>query len=446
MIGIKTKKGNAWVGIILLMSFLITLGLALTTDAVVTITQSKKAAQTLIAQSLCDAGIEKAVWKLNNTGGGYIGETDLDLGTGIIDIEITNIDNENKNILVTSYVPSKISPKTKRTIRAKITAEKNESGLAFHYGIQVGELGLEMSNNAKVIGNVYSGGNIRGGNGSQIFGAVSLSGIGNKIDGIEVGCDEPDDDNLGNDGGDLSLCPVDGDIHSHAIYNSYIHGDAYYFSNTYLINSIIEGTLYPGSETSEPIGLPMSANDIDLWKSWAESGGTYSGNYVLDGNSVTESLGPKKIDGNMTATNLSHLTLTGVVWVTGDLVLSQNAIIGMDPSFGPSSTIIVVDGTITTENNVVINGSGNSDSYIMLLSTSISDPAINVANNSDSVVYYASDGYIDVANNAKIRSITAKGINLKNGAIVQYDSGLANANFSAGPGGSWVITEWQIIH
>ncbi len=65
----RTKSGNAWVGILLLMSFLITLGVALVSDAAITIAQSKRASQVLVAQALCDAGIEKALFKLNQSGG-----------------------------------------------------------------------------------------------------------------------------------------------------------------------------------------------------------------------------------------------------------------------------------------------------------------------------------------------------------------------------------------
>ncbi len=433
MKNISLKRGNAWVGIILLMAFLITLGLALTTDAVVTIAQSKKAAQTLVAQSLCDAGIEKAIWKLNNTGGGYIGETDLNLDTGVIDISIDNVDSENKNIYVTAYVPNKNNPTAERTIRAKATAESNENNFAFHYGIQVGETGLFMSNNSQVLGSVYSGGDISGGNGSYIKGDVYISKIGGILNNVRIGCS----------GSEPTPCPIAGDAHVDSIINSYIYGDAYYKN---ISGTTVVGTSYPNNDTPETVGMPLSENDLDQWKSWAESGGTYSGNYTLSANGVTVDLGPKKIDGNLTITNGSILNLTGAIWVTGSVSFSNNAVVKLSPTFGPSSGMIIADGQIATENNVTMQGSGNPSSYIMILSTSAVDPAIDVSNNSSSVVYYAANGFLNVANNAHVRSITGKGIRLSNGAIVEYDTGLANSNFSAGPGGSWVVTEWQIIH
>lgn len=432
------KKGSAWIGVLLLLTFVTTLGLALLADSILTIAQSTRASQLIVAQALCDAGVEKAIWELNNDSN-YSGDTDVDLETGVIDIAVSGT-SDTKNVLVTAYVPNKTESRQQRTVRAKLTADNNEAGFAFHYGIQVGESGLEMSNNAKVVGNVYSGGSIDGGTKAGFFGDVYISGDGNYLDQIEVGCDAADDDGLGLA---TEVCPIDGNAHVFSIIDSYIHGDAYYNS---ISNTTIEGTSYPGSESPPSIDLPIPDTDIDLWKSWAANGGTYNGNYTLSGTGVEATLGPKKIDGNLTITNLSTLNLGGVLWVTGNMVFSQNAIIELDPSFGPNSGMIIVDGTITTENNVAIQGSGDPASYLLLLSTSSADPAVDVANNSDSVVYYAANGYIDVANNARIRSITAKGLRLKNGAIVEYDTGLANSNFSAGPGGSWVLKEWQIVY
>lgn len=428
---IKSKKGNAWVGILLLLAFLTTLGVALVTDSVSTISQSKRSAQTLSAQSLCDAGIEKTIWELNNNSG-YIGEEDFVMPTGVVDIEVSG-DLESKNALITAYVPNKDNPKVQRTVRAKIDAESREDSFSFHYGIQVGETGIEMSNNSKVIGSVYSGGNISGGNGAYIMGDVYISKLNGLINNVRVGCP-------------LSLgysCPIAGDAHVYNINDSYIYGDAFY---TQIARSTVLGTSNPGTPAPPSQSLPIQDSVIDTWKSWATDGGTYNGNYTLSSNGVTTELGPYKINGDLTITNGSILNLTGILYVTGNVTLSNNAHVNLDSSFGSNSGMIIADGQVNTENNVVMSGSGDSSSYIMILSTSSADPAINVSNNSSSVVYYTNNGYIDVANNAHIRSLTGKGIRLKNGAIVEYDTGLADSNFSAGPGGAWELKEWQVIH
>lgn len=427
------NKGNAWVGLLVLLVLMISLGLALVTETISTITQSKKANQVVVAQALCDAGIEKAFWKLNQTGGGYTGENNLNLTTGIVDITITNIDQENKLAEATAYVPSKTNPKVTRKVRAKISAEFNDTDVSFHYGVQVGGLGVTMTNNAKIHGNVYTDGSINGSNGSQIIGDAFVSGAGNRIYGLEV----------------------TGNSHAHTLQNVDADGDAYYYSSSTLINTNVRGTKHPGSPDPQPVGLPISQASIDTWESWAEAGGTFNGNKTISGTQTT--LGPLKINGNLTVTNGGTLTLTGVLWVTGNISFSNNAIIKLAPTFGASSSMIIADsptnkatyGKITVSNNVSVQGSGNPKSYIMLLSTNTGsttgNPAINVGNNSTAVVYYATVGMIKISNNAHLRAVSGGGLYLANNAEVQYDSGLADANFSGGPGGSWQITEWQIV-
>ncbi len=427
---IRNKKGNAWVGVLILMAFLAMLATSLVVESVNTIIQSKRSAQVLAAQALCDAGIDKTIWGLNNNSN-YIGETGFSMPTGSLDISISGSGNE-RIATITSYVPE-INPKVKRTVRARIEAEDRESGFSFRYGIQVGETGISMSNNSKVVGNVYSGGSISGGNGAYIMGDVYISGIGKSINNVRVGCPVSVGYN----------CPINGNAHVNTISNSYIYGNAYYNS---ISNTTVLGKSHPGSSPPNPIDLPLANTKIEQWKSWAEDGGTYTGDYLIDGLSDSRTLGPYKINGNLTVTNSSTLTLTGVLYVTGNITFSNLSKIKIDPSFGSKSGIIISDGKITTGNNVVISGSGHTNSYIMILSTSGVDPAINVSNNSASAVYYANRGYIDVANNARIKSLTGRGIRLKNGAVVEYDTGLANSNFSAGPGGSWSLKEWQVIH
>lgn len=432
------KRGNAWVGILILLVFVISLGLALMTEVMNTIIQSKRQEKILVAQTLCDAGIEKAFWKLNKTGGFYNGENGIDrisLATGDLDIFVTPIDPENKEILATAYVPSYTArDKVTRKVRARVRAQRNESGASFHYGVQVGGLGVIMSNNSKIIGNLYSDGNLSGGNGSEITGDAFVANNGNKIEGVKIGTD----------------------ARAHSIIDALIGRDAYYYSNSTLQNSTVLGTKYPGSPNPPSIGLPLSQSTIDSWETWAAAGGEIN-SYIL-GTYATGTLGPKKINGDLILNTGATLNLTGALWVTGNIFFASNSVINLSSAYGPNSGMIIADspidkvnyGKIEISSNVSINGSGNPSSYIMMISTNhgstIASPAIKAGNNSDAVVYYTTSGYIEVQNNAKLRAVSGGGLHLSNGAIVEYDSGLANANFSGGPGGSWQITEWQIVY
>ena len=82
----------------------------------------------------------------------------------------------------------------------------------------------------------------------------------------------------------------------------------------------------------------------------------------------------------------------------------------------------------------------------MVLATvnATSSTSINVFNNSAGVIYYASKSRIHFNNNATAKEATAYGIDLDNGATITYDSGLANANFTSGPGGGWGLERGSI--
>lgn len=160
------KRGNAWVGLLVMLVFMITIGLTLLTSAINSIAQSKKAAQTLLAQSLADGGVDRAIARLNQTGGLYGGETDFIVSnSGTIDIEITSGANPIlKNVLVKSYVPRKISvdQRPTRQVRAVVTSEPNGDNISFHYAVQIGDGGLDMNPNSEITGTVFSNGSITG--------------------------------------------------------------------------------------------------------------------------------------------------------------------------------------------------------------------------------------------------------------------------------------------
>jgi hypothetical protein len=327
-------------------------------------------------------------------------------------------------------VPNKAKYLSKKVIRVKVSDKPSTTGVAFNYGIQSGGLGITMSNNAKIFGNVYAGGTISGANGASVTGDVIMSGASGKIQSLAVS----------------------GNAKAHTITESNISKDAWYQT---LTSTTVGGTKHPDSPDPANQNLPISDTTIAEWEVTAVAGGTYSGNMNLSGNT---SLGPKKIDGNLTATNGTILTITGTIWVTGNINLANNMIVKLDPGYKSNSGLIISDsqtdkanyGKINISNNVQVQGSGSANSYIMLLSTNnssnLSNPAINVSNNSTAVVYYATTGVLEVSNNAKIRAITGGGLHLSNGAQIEYDSGLASAEFSGGPGGSWAVTEWQTLH
>lgn len=125
------------------------------------------------ATSLAEAGVDKTLATLNKTGGSYSGEGETGLGDGSYSVTITSTDAATKVIEATGFVPNKTQARVKRTI--KITASRGV-GVAFVYGVQVGEGGLELGNGNIVTGSIYSNGNITAGNSNQITGDVWVAG------------------------------------------------------------------------------------------------------------------------------------------------------------------------------------------------------------------------------------------------------------------------------
>lgn len=125
------------------------------------------------AIALAEAGLDKAIASINKTGGSYNGETETVLAGGSYSVAITTKDAVTKIIQATGYIPNKSNPKVKKTI--SIQASKGV-GIAFNYGLQVGQAGLTMGNSTTLNGSVYSNGNIVGGNNMVITGTVNVAG------------------------------------------------------------------------------------------------------------------------------------------------------------------------------------------------------------------------------------------------------------------------------
>jgi hypothetical protein len=378
-------KGNAWVGILVLLTLMSALGVALVSDTVKTISQSKKAEQVVVGQALVDAGIDKAIWKLNTTPG-YAGENGIVLPTGTVDIAITNIDATNKQVIATSYVPSKTNPKTVRKVRANLTAAPDDHGIAFHYGVQVGAGGLTMNSSSALFGGVYSNGKITGYSGAKI------------------------------------------------------NGDAYAVGTISSPTPSVTGQ----KKTGQP-ALPLPALDLDYWRNEANANNDPSA-VGITLNSGSHGLGPKRINGNLTL-NGATLKLTGPLYVTGDFSMNSSSTLNLDSSFGSSGTVIVVDGKITLTSSSTINStSANPKGYIMLATPKTGSAAVELNSSSKGGVFYAPNGDIQINSSSDPVAIIGYSLTLNSSSDITWDVGLASSDFTSGPGGSWVLKEWQIIH
>jgi len=242
---------------------------------------------------------------------------------------------------------------------------------------------------------------------------------------------------LGGISNSISALAIGGNAHANTINSCNITNDAYFQT---ISDSTVGGTEYPNSPDPGMENMPISENNISDWKSIAEAGGIINGDYVLINNAVGE-LGPKKIIGNLSVLNGADLTVTGTIYVTGLVTISNNAIIRLGPNYGETSGMLLSDDAINVSNGCVFYSNGDG-TYLMFLSTKTGS-AINISNNTNTVIFYAANGTVNINNNAALKEVTAYSINLANGAQIIYESGLASVKFSSGSGAGWAIKSWR---
>lgn len=343
-------------------------------------------------------------------------------GQGSVTIEISEILGGSRTITSTGDVFDRIR---KVQVVYQISAEK----ISFFYGAQVGDGGMEMGNNSRIQGNVFSNGSVvpaKGGDKGYIDDSIIVARNGNRIEGLIIG----------------------EDAWVHTCKDSMIEDTLTYVLGGSIENCTAGEPVQKQPNEIESQDLPISQEQIDDWKNDAQLGGVIDGDYTILGGTI-ESLGPKKINGNLLVDNNSTLNITGTIWVVGNLRIDNGSTIQLDSNFyGSNSGLIVIDGKVKIRPNTYLQGTGQEGSYLMILSTNSevldeTNPAIDVDNTTDAAIFYASQGIVAIKNNVQAREITAYKIFLDNNAEILYESGLENAHFSSGPGGSWEVASWQ---
>ncbi|HSE35372.1 MAG TPA: choice-of-anchor R domain-containing protein [Candidatus Paceibacterota bacterium] len=254
---------------------------------------------------------------------------------------------------------------------------------------------------------------------------------------------------------------VSGTAKADSIMNSQIGVDAYYQTIT---STTVTGASYPGSPTPPPVPLPYSTTLIGQWKSDAEAGGTITGTCGSTGvagcNNATTTMGPRKIDGDLVLNNNEEWTISGTLWVTGNIDLSNNSVIRCHASYAASSCIIIADGWIEVGNNVILSGSGTAGSYVMLLTTiagcigpgspnldcANNESAIRVSNNGQGALFYSTAGQIFLSNNVIVTAIVGYKLELSNLAQIIYDDLVQQIHFAptaTSSDGAWSVDEWR---
>ncbi len=341
------------------------------------------------AEALADAGIDFSLWKLNtlagSCGSGGTAWCNIETAVGTTgSFEATVVDKSStlKTLTVTSYVPSKANPRAKRTVKADVAILGEQ--ISFRYAVQVGTGGLTMSNTSSIVGNVFS--NKTG---------VSISGSG----------------------------------------SSQIMGDAYAVGTISAPNPEVIGIKRENQPPSE-----MPTINYQEWIDAATAGGTTNCSPTCN-ISNNANIGPQKYVGNLSISNNAIVTVTGPIYVTGDLTITQGGTeIRLAESFGSTSTTILVDGKISISQGATFyTTTANPKGYILVATRSTAADAVSLSNKGVNAIIYALSGGASLSQSAHTSSLVANSLDLSQSASLTYDQGLAGAEFSTGPGGSWTI-------
>lgn len=430
-LAIKPRGFAALFFAILVLVIIFAIGLS---TAVLTLGQqiiSNNITSSTQAYFAAEAGIEDALLRLAKSKT-WSSPYTFNIQSGSATVEISSMIGGTRTL-------SSVGDFSNRIRKVQIVYQVSAQEISFYYGVQVGDGGMEMKANARVKGNVFSNGSviapINPDENGLIDNNIIVARNDNRIEGLVVG----------------------EDALAHTCNASRINGILTYISVESVTNC--DADIYGDPITDEitPQDLPIPQSQIDDWKAEATAGAgeIFSTDYLLDGSGATDSLGPIQIGTtsepkNLTVNNGANLKITGTIYVTGDILFANHAIIELDNNaYGSTSGIIIADGKIDINNNAMLQGTGETGSYLLIITTSNSldpaNPAISIGNNAEGAIFYAASGIILLRNNVKAREITAYKIKMDNNAEIEYESGLENALFSGGTGGSWKATSWKEV-
>ena len=336
------------------------------------------------ATHLAEAGIDYTIAKLNQTAGSYSPPLTETPGgtTGSFIVTITNKTSNLKTISSTGFVPNSTSPRAKRTI--KIDALIDSQQISFHYAVQVGSDGVDMANSSQITGSngtkatVYSNGNISGSGSSQI------------------------------------------------------NGDAYAVGTIASPNPDVTGQKYPGASPQ-----PLPTVDETDWLTAADANPTPCPCTI----SNDKTIGPQKYEGDLTISNNAFVTVNGPIHVTGNFKMTQGSTtLKLNESFGSNGTGLIVEGIVDlSQGGQFQPTSANPKGYLLVISNLNANQALQITQSGSTAIFYALNGGATMSQSAHVSALVAKQLTLSQSAILEYDQGLASAQFTSGPGAAWLV-------
>lgn len=334
------------------------------------------------------------------------------------------------------------------------------AGASFNFGVQSGNGGFSLTNGSSVQGNVFSDGIIEktGGGTATIYGDAISSGPSGYIRNVTATgtarARTIENSNIG------------GDAYAYTLNGGLVQGDVYIFEK--IGGAVVNGSQYLNVPEQGTSTMPIDDEKIKKMKQDIIDTGTIiastspeciSGEYFTD---TDLTLGFVKIECDFRVKKKGAgtvLTLTGSIWVEGNIIFEGGPNIIIDSGVGNRTVPIIADNesnratssTITVQTGTTFTGSGSPKSYVLLLSQN-NDAENGSPNGADAItilqssegdlLVYSSHGRVSLSNSVSLKEVTGYQIHLGNSAEVIYESGLVNLLFTSGPGGGFTFDDW----
>ena len=362
-----------------------------------------------------ESGVEDTYYRMKNAMHVASGAS-FSVGSATVTTTITNLGGGVDSIVGAGSI---LGDARSSTLRVIIGA-----GIPLPYAVMTDDGGLDMEGTSSISGDVYADSQIYGSDTVSIAGTAQVGNSQTGTFGIITGDDAAHQIHVSGTG----------DVYAHTVRYTNATGALY-------CNAVISSSTLCVSRP-DPVytELPISSVNVANWESDATSGGVISGSYGVATGGVT--LGPKKITGNLTVPDSANLTLSGALWVTGDLVVSGTGSINLSSSYGAQSGVIIVDGTITTSSASHVVGSGAPESHVLLLSNDTSSSAITYGGTGAALVY-ARFGTATVEGAANVPFVAGQAVNLRDTASIVYEPSLSSTVISTGVGTPPTMLSWK---
>lgn len=447
----QIQNGFVMIALLIATMFVMVAGTATAALAASNYRTAKDDQYRLDAQLAADAGLDKAVYELNqdNDWAGSGGEqTLIDNGKykSTYETSVTaGADDLHKVITVTArtYAFNSAIPASTRSYSVVVRGINAGS-----FSVVTGVGGLEMLNSSKIIGgSVYVNGTISMTNTAQI--GLASSPVNVQV--ANQNCPSPADSTyprLCNPGENTN--PIDITLSAH-IYGAVVANDQ---SDGHNMTSpgLTSGSVSPQALPDYDRAAQISAVTSTITASDAKCAST---------NGTVDWPANLKITGNVSLTNKCKIVVHGNVWITGSLSLSNSSqLVAADGLSTPPTVMVDGAGGVDATNGSSFTSNSGDIGFLIItywskascspdctsvtgsdLYNSSQVTTINLENSSNgpNTEFYARWSRVELANSGNIGALVGQEVRLTNSSAVTFGTEVSGAGGIIG----WVIDSYQ---